>query len=157
VSEAGGFAGGDSELRPLAGVLHHVSLPAIDLGRSRAFFRDVLGLREIARPAFDYPGAWFAVGEGQQLHLIAHDRATLRGAKGLDSRDVHFAIRVPSFSGAVEHLAARGYVDVEHAPPELDPLLSMKVNRAARAGFPQVYILDPAHNVIEINAERLDE
>ena len=56
-------------------MLHHVSLPMVDLERSRRFYEDVLGLREskIPRPVgpsgFGFEGAWFQVGAGQ-LHLI---------------------------------------------------------------------------------------
>jgi glyoxylase I family protein len=134
--------------------LHHVSLPVTDIERSRRFYREVLGLPEIARPPFDFPGAWFALGSaGQQLHLIAGGSATptFRGGKPVDSRDIHFAIRVSSFAAARTALEALGY-----AVNAADDLMRMKLNPQATAGFPQIYILDPDRNVIEINAERLD-
>ena len=134
--------------------LHHVSLPVADLERSRRFYREVLGLSEIARPPFDFPGAWFALGgTGQQLHLIAGgtDAPTFREGKPVDSRDIHFAVRVESFAAAGDALKALGYAETAS-----DHLLRMKLNPRATAGFPQIYILDPDHNVIEINAERLD-
>ena len=134
--------------------LHHVSLPVTDLERSRRFYREVLGLTEIPRPAFDFAGAWFALGTiGQQLHLIAGGTSapTFRGPKPVDSRDIHFAVRVASFSTALATLRGRGY-DERAA----DDRLRMRVNARATAGFPQIYILDPDHHVIEINAERLD-
>lgn len=133
--------------------LHHVSLPVTDLERSRRFYREVLGLAEIARPPFDFPGAWFALGSGgQQLHLIAGGSTTptYRGAKAVDSRDIHFAVRVDSFAAAQRALERLGYSETAG-----DPLLRMKLNPRATAGFPQIYILDPDHHVIEINAERL--
>ena len=46
-------------------VLHHFSLPVTDLERSRRFYHEILGLREITRPPFDFPGVWFAVGDGR--------------------------------------------------------------------------------------------
>jgi catechol 2,3-dioxygenase-like lactoylglutathione lyase family enzyme len=131
--------------------IHHVSVPVSDLERSRGFYRDVLGLGEIDRPPFDFPGAWFAVGDGQ-LHLIVHEDATFRGGKPLDSRDVHFAVRVPSFRAVLEHLESLGY-DSDAAG---DDPLAMKVSPHATAGFPQIYVLDPDRNVIEINAAALD-
>jgi catechol 2,3-dioxygenase-like lactoylglutathione lyase family enzyme len=128
--------------------IHHISLTVTDLERSRAFYRDVFGLQEITRPPFNFPGAWLQVGEHQQLHLIVHTNPTFRTGKPLDTRDVHFAVRVEDYWGTVELLRARGYR--EDAPP--DDLMRLIVNPRATAGFPQMYILDPDRHVIEINA-----
>jgi len=132
--------------------LHHVSITVTDLERSRRFYHEVLGLPEIARPPFDFPGAWFALGAQQHLHLIVHNRATLRGDKPIDGRDNHFAIRVRSYRETLLWLLSIGYR--EDAPPE-DPL-RVVASPHATAGFPQIYILDPDHHVIEINAAALD-
>jgi glyoxylase I family protein len=132
--------------------LHHVSIPVTDVDRSRAFYREILGLREIDRPPFDFPGAWFAVGDGQ-LHLIGGSRnPTLRQHKGVDSRDVHFAVRVRSYRDALASLESQGYrADADAVDPKV-----MLVRPRPTAGFPQIYILDPDRHVIEINAEQLD-
>lgn len=132
--------------------LHHVSVTVSDLDRSREFYREVLGLREIARPAFPFPGAWFQVGECQHIHLIVHEGATYRGLKGIDTKDSHFAVRVGSYKAAVTHLRSKGY---REDGDNLD-LLRMKLQPHATAGFPQIYILDPDRHVIEINAAVLD-
>ena len=134
--------------------LHHVAINVTDLDRSKRFYRDVLGLQEIARPPFSFPGAWYQVdAPDHQVHLIVHDGATLRGRKALDTRDIHFAVRVRSFHAALTHLRSLGYRD--DAPPD-DPM-RLIVHPHATAGFPQIYILDPDHNVIEINAASLGE
>ena len=132
-------------------MLHHVALPVSDLARARQFYLDVLSLREIDRPPFDVPGAWFALGDGQ-LHLIERADGTMRGDKPLDSRDVHFAIRVGSFDATLEQLHAAGYS--EDAPP--GDLFRIKATRHPRAGFPQIFVMDPDRHVIEINAQSAD-
>ena len=140
--------------------LHHVSLPVSDLDRSRAFYTEVLGLQETARPNFPFKGAWYRVGD-RTLHLIVAEKgepATFREDKAIDSRDTHFAIRVRSYRRAVEHLQSKGYrVSDERNPrpvPGAPP--PMRLNPSGPAGFPQIHILDPDRNVIEINAETVD-
>ena len=132
--------------------LHHVSLPVADLARSERFYAGVLGLPRLERPAFDFPGAWFQFGAHQQLHLIVHTNQTFRTGKPLDTRDVHFALRVPSFQAALAYFHSLGYTE-DHA----DEFLRLKLQPHARAGFPQMYILDPDRHVIEINAAVLDQ
>jgi catechol 2,3-dioxygenase-like lactoylglutathione lyase family enzyme len=133
-------------------LLHHVSLTVTDLDRSRAFYREILRLAEIERPPFSFAGAWFALGESQQLHLIVHAGATFRGDRGIDTRDSHFAVRVVSYREAVDFLRSRGY---REDAGEFNPL-RMRLQPHATAGFPQIYILDPDRHVIEINAASLD-
>jgi glyoxylase I family protein len=131
--------------------IHHTALTVSDIERSRKFYQEILGMKEIPRPRFPFPGAWFQIGDSQQFHLIVHDRATFRN-KPLDTRDVHFAVRVPSYRAAVEFLRAKGYR--EDADPG-DPYC-MIVQPRPTAGYPQIYICDPDRHVIEFNSERLD-
>lgn len=122
--------------------LHHVSLPVTDLGRARDFYEGVLGLRPAARPDFDFAGAWYDLG-GAQLHLIVHPTArALRGSRAPDSRDAHFALRVPSYAAALARLAAAAWPCLEKP--------------RSRTGWRQIFLTDPDGNVIELNAEASD-
>ena len=49
---------------------NHVGQCVTDLERSKRFYGELLGLHEIERPPFGFPGAWFSLGDGQ-LHLVA--------------------------------------------------------------------------------------
>jgi glyoxylase I family protein len=143
------------------GLLHHVSLPVSDLAQARSFYHDVLGLEEDpGRPDFDFEGAWFKLGD-RTIHLIVPtpgERPTFRSGKAIDSHDAHVAIRVRSFSDAIAYLESKGYRrTAERNPvPTADNPRPMRVNAAGKAGFPQIYILDPDRNVIEVNAESED-
>jgi catechol 2,3-dioxygenase-like lactoylglutathione lyase family enzyme len=122
--------------------LHHVSVTVTDLERARRFYTEALGLEEIERPAFGFPGAWYRLGD-RQLHLIVHPSTrTLRGTTDIDSRDGHFAIRVRSYRETRKHLEAAG-VTFDDRPRNRTP-------------WPQIYVSDPDGNVIELNADRLD-
>jgi catechol 2,3-dioxygenase-like lactoylglutathione lyase family enzyme len=87
--------------------LNHVALHVRDLTASRRFYRDVLGLPEIPRPAFDFEGAWFALGN-QVLHLIVNE--SLQEA---DRGHHHFALRVDDPFEVKAWLANRGITDFE--------------------------------------------
>ena len=155
--------------------LHHVAIPVRDATRSRAFYAEVLGLREIDRPDFSYDGAWYGLGD-RHVHLLEQQEGagTFRDhTEGINGWDVHFALRVDDYRAALRHLIGLGYhvgdlaaareaEDVLGMPAGSIPVVpgdgdlrSMRVAPASRAGFPQIYLMDPDRNVIEINAAAL--
>jgi catechol 2,3-dioxygenase-like lactoylglutathione lyase family enzyme len=120
--------------------LHHVSLTVTDLERAKHFYSSILGLREIQRPNFDFPGAWYEV-EGQQIHLIVLPASqTIRPDKSLSSREGHFALRVKDYDETLTWLKEK---DVE---------LLEKPN--SKSGFKQIFCADPDGNLIELNVEQ---
>lgn len=118
--------------------LHHVSLVVKDLPQCKKFYGEVLGLKELERPNFDFPGAWYQVGERQQLHLIVHSESqTMRENPTIDTRDGHFALRVKDFDRTLDHLKKHN--------------ITCKGKKSSRAGFSQIFCCDPSGNLVEFN------
>ena len=125
---------------PIVECFHHVSLVVTDLARARRFYAEVLGLKELERPGFEFPGAWFDLGNAQ-LHLIVHDTPrSLRGTTEIASRDGHLALRVQDYAAMVERLRAHGVAFLER-PHNATP-------------WAQIHLTDPDGNGIELNVER---
>jgi catechol 2,3-dioxygenase-like lactoylglutathione lyase family enzyme len=112
--------------------LNHVAIHVADVERSVAFYRDVLGLAQIPRPAFTFPGAWFRLGEDQELHIIGERTREVIS----HNRGNHFALMVDDFDAWERHLAARG---VNLAPRRLRP-----------DGAWQLYVIDPDGHYVEL-------
>jgi catechol 2,3-dioxygenase-like lactoylglutathione lyase family enzyme len=108
--------------------LDHVSVLITDVARSRRFYRDVLGLREIAKPrTFDFVALWFDLG-GQQLHLLWKAEPD-----SLSPR--HFALRVADVAAARAHCRER----------------SVRVDETVLIpGADRFFITDPDGNRIEV-------
>lgn len=90
--------------------LHHAGLLVSDLDRARVFYEAVLGLKVYPnRPDLPYPGEWYDLGNGQQLHLMQlpnPDAASVRPAHG--GRDRHIALAVRNMAALKSRLDAAG-------------------------------------------------
>jgi catechol 2,3-dioxygenase-like lactoylglutathione lyase family enzyme len=158
--------------------IDHISLPVAvgeteetkgdPLEKSKEFYSGILGLKEIGRPEGLKEsiklGAWYKVdNSGRTLHLIANEdgESTFRVKKPLASRDSHFALRVNSYIETLRFLILNNYWLQKHRPAtngeadeQLD-LREMRVSPEGKAGFPQIFIMDPDRNVIELNVGNL--
>jgi len=88
-------------------LLHHTSLMISDLDASITFYRDIIGLKQMDRPDLGFPGAWFQLGENQQLHIILlpnMDPTSGRPEHG--GRDRHVALTVDNFDAVRKNLDA---------------------------------------------------
>lgn len=133
--------------------LHHILIGVDDLERSRSFYRDVLELKEIDRPPFNFPGLWLQIGDAEQhLHIIVGMGALQRTGRPNNPQDVHFALRVKSYRETIDWLHKKGFR--EDLPA--DSLRSLIPRPNSITGHPQIYILDPDRNIIEFNCESLD-
>ena len=89
--------------------IDHVSVLVTNVERSRRFYRDVLGLKEIARPkTFDFVVVWFDLGN-QHLHLLLKDQPDAISPR-------HFALRVADAAAARRHFRAHGVAAHETTP-----------------------------------------
>lgn len=131
-------------------LLHHISLVSKNIQASLAFYRDVLNLAEVKRPDFPIEGRWLRSG-GVEIHLIDKSDGTFRKVNSIDHNDVHFAIRVSDFESEIARLKQLGYVEETESGGEKQ----LRINRHGKAGYPQVFIIDPDNHLIEINAEKL--
>jgi catechol 2,3-dioxygenase-like lactoylglutathione lyase family enzyme len=122
--------------------LHHVSLTVTDLEKAKEFYGKTLCLKEIPRPAFGFPGAWYEI-EGQQLHLIVDPASqTIRKDKHLSSREGHFALRVESYDETLRWLKEKDVETLEKPH--------------SKSGFAQIFCADPDGNLVELNVEQKD-
>ncbi|MDA0207084.1 MAG: VOC family protein [Acidobacteria bacterium] len=113
--------------------LDHVSFAVQDVDASRRFFGGVLGLPEIDRPAFDFRGAWFGIGD-RSLHLIEQEVASRTAAAKLTRAD-HMALEVKDMD------AVKQALDSAEIPYQLGTNDSR--------GFRQVFCADPDGHTIE--------
>jgi glyoxylase I family protein len=90
--------------------LLHAGLLVSDLARARVFYESVLQLtRHPKRPDLPYPGEWYDLGNGQQLHLMQLDNpdaASVRPEHG--GRDRHIALGVSNMEALKNRLDAAG-------------------------------------------------
>ena len=88
--------------------LLHAGLLVADLARAKHFYESVLGLTPYPhRPDLPYPGEWYALGGGQQLHLMQlpnPDAGMIRPEHG--GRDRHIALGVKDMAALKSRLEA---------------------------------------------------
>jgi catechol 2,3-dioxygenase-like lactoylglutathione lyase family enzyme len=124
--------------------LFHIAIKTADLQATRVFWRDIIGLREIARPDFGFPGAWLACPQpGGQAIIHVYAGGPALGPAGT----------APRGSAAIDHisLSCSGYRDY--------------AARFRRAGLPfrefivpgttlwQLFVYDPSGVQLELTFE----
>ena len=93
--------------------LFHVAIKTANLETSLSFYKDVLGLKEVSRPDFGYPGAWLAcpgLNGGAIVHLYAGgpalgaDGQVAAGTAAID----HVSLACSGFHAFRDRFAAHG-------------------------------------------------
>jgi glyoxylase I family protein len=127
----------------VAARLQHCGLIVSDLERSRRFYREALGLDEIARPPnFTFAGTWFRVGD-DEIHLLVEADTT--GKAGMPEPGsglagglaTHIALEVDDLQAAQNRLGMHGVA------PASGPM-------ARGDGVVQLFLRDPDGYVVEL-------
>jgi catechol 2,3-dioxygenase-like lactoylglutathione lyase family enzyme len=118
--------------------LSHVSITVTDVAKAREFYTGTLGLREIPRPAFDFPGIWYSLNNGLSLHIIMNDQLVRPAVERekIQARYAHFALWTEDADATARRITDElGLVcrDVVSGP----------------TGLRQIFIKDPDGNMVE--------
>lgn len=116
--------------------LHHVNVNVDNLDAAVAFYRDVIGLPLDATPDQGFRSQFFRLGAAQQIHMneIA-DSHQFRG---------HFCIVAPDFPAVFRRAKQAGAIDCKPWG---------RVRRLP-SGAMQMFVRDPAGNLVEISSAR---
>jgi YD repeat-containing protein len=113
--------------------INHVSVSANDIEESARFYTEVFGLEEIPTPNFAFPVRWMRLGD-LQLHLFERDTEA--------PTFHHIGINVDDFEAAYKKAAELGIHDADAFFSDIYELPD---------GSVQMYVRDPAGNLIEID------
>jgi catechol 2,3-dioxygenase-like lactoylglutathione lyase family enzyme len=119
----------------------HVTLVCADLEATRRFYVDVIGMQEVPRPAFRFPGKWFQLG---QVQIHATQESLESGKAGWADQGVKVIPRGHHFAFAVDDVAAALEVATTHGVRIASPL------QHRPDGYRQAYLYDPDGHVVEI-------
>jgi catechol 2,3-dioxygenase-like lactoylglutathione lyase family enzyme len=114
--------------------LNHVALTTRRLEESVAFYRQVLGFRELSRPNFNFRGAWL-FNYGLMIHLIENSEAG-DPSEEIKTRANHLALHTTDLARAEALLQEHG--------------VRFRKNTIADRGIQQIFLQDPDGNHIEI-------
>ena len=114
--------------------INHVARNTRHLEETRAFYRDLLGFREIPRPNFNFAGAWL-YNYGVQIHLIV-DESAPQAEGPISTRAEHLALQVNDLDAAEKILNERG--------------IPFRKNHVPERNVTQLFFRDPDGHHIEI-------
>jgi len=119
----------------------HVTMVVKDLARTREFYVNLLGMEEVKRPQFGFPGLWFQAGN-TQIHInLESDEAGRAGVTGQGTkvlpRGHHFAFVVSDATATAARFTQLGV-----------PIVAGPTNRPD--GAVQFYVHDPDGHLVEL-------
>ena len=113
------------------GGVHHVSINVSDNAAAAEFYISTLGLEQLPRPDFGFPGTWLKSANGIEVHLIEiEDWVAPKGQ--------HYAFAVADLDAAIGEMRDKG----------------VKIGDAIDipgTGARQAFTFDPSGNMVEFN------
>ena len=119
----------------------HITIICADLDATRRFYVDLLGMKEVERPAFRFPGLWFQLGS-VQIHATQANLES--GQAGWGDREVKIVARGHHFAFAVDDVKRALEIAQKSGARIASPL------QQRPDGFRQAYLYDPDDHVVEI-------
>ena len=115
---------------------NHLSLHVSDLEKSSHFYGTILGMEEVIRPNFSFPGKWYKIDNKTLLHLIGGKEYETRSS----NRGNHFAFAVKDARVVEQELREKGVEIVSH---------KIRVD-----GVRQLFVKDPDGYYVEFSEEK---
>ena len=119
--------------------IDHVAVSVKDVVKAKDFYSRILGLPEIPRPNFNFPGVWYKLGE-VMIHVIQKDdNGDHANRANLSAQDAHLAFfveQVEELEKIIQKVESEDipWYELENAP----------------SGLRQVFFKDPDGHMIEI-------
>jgi catechol 2,3-dioxygenase-like lactoylglutathione lyase family enzyme len=133
---------------PCAQSLLHIAVKTADVLATVRFYCDVLGMIEVDRPAFDFPGAWLSTpppAKGILIHLYGGEPAV-----GVDGK-------VPVGSGAIDHVAISAVGFQEMRQRIVESGKNWRQNIPPGTQIWQLFVRDPNEILIELTFDGAKE
>lgn len=115
--------------------IHHINLMVDDLAPAVEFYGSALGLAAVPTPDMGFPAQFFTINDLQEIHVNQLDDITPERA--------HFCLRVDDFNAVFRRMRALGVIEITTWG---------KVRRLP-SGVMQMFVRDPAGNLIELSCE----
>ncbi|HEY0680029.1 MAG TPA: VOC family protein [Chitinophagaceae bacterium] len=120
-------------------VLNHIAMYVTDLGKSTAFYQNIIGLDTIPEPFHDGRHTWFRISNQSELHLIQGAKEPVKHPK-----DTHICFSVASVEEFITKLDKAG-INFSNWPG------TSKSPTIRPDGIKQIYFQDPDGYWVEVN------
>jgi len=113
--------------------MNHFTVLSGNLDATKAFYIDILGLKEGYRPPLGFPGVWLYVGDQAVLHVIAGRKLPSEPGGVLD----HMAFSATDLSATAKKLESSG--------------IKYDLRKQADSGTWQLFCFDPSGAKVELD------